>query len=75
LLTAAAEKHRNAGRSRMAATLFNLYADRSGCRAISVGTQPADHVHPEVVLVAMGGTTIHVRVPLGSGRLSEQAVG
>lgn len=41
----------NAGRSQMAAAVFNLYADRSGCLAISAGTQPADHVHPEVVEV------------------------
>lgn len=39
----------NAGRSQMAAALFNLYADRSGCLAISAGTQPADHIHPEVM--------------------------
>jgi protein-tyrosine-phosphatase len=39
----------NAGRSQIAAALFNLYADRSGCLAISAGTQPADHIHPEVV--------------------------
>lgn len=39
----------NAGRSQMAATLFNLYADRNGCLAISAGTQPADHIHPEVM--------------------------
>src|SRR5262249_12549080 len=41
----------NAGRSQMAAALFNLYADRSGCLAISAGTEPADHIHPEVVEV------------------------
>jgi glycerol uptake facilitator-like aquaporin/protein-tyrosine-phosphatase len=41
----------NAGRSQMAAALFNLYADRSGCLAISAGTDPADHVHPQVVQV------------------------
>jgi arsenate reductase len=35
----------------MAAALFNLYADRSGCLAISAGTEPADHVHPEVIEV------------------------
>jgi hypothetical protein len=35
----------------MAAALFNLYADRSGCLAISAGTEPAHHVHPEVVEV------------------------
>jgi len=34
----------NAGRSQMAAALFNLYADRGGCLAISAGTQPADHI-------------------------------
>jgi glycerol uptake facilitator-like aquaporin len=40
----------NAGRSQMAAALFNLYA-QSGCRAISAGTAPAQQVHPEVVAV------------------------
>ena len=39
------------GRSQMAAALFNLYADRSGCLAISAGTDPADQVHPQVVQV------------------------
>jgi glycerol uptake facilitator-like aquaporin len=39
----------NAGRSQMAAALFNIYADQSKCRGISAGTQPAAHVHPEVV--------------------------
>jgi glycerol uptake facilitator-like aquaporin len=39
----------NAGRSQMAAALFNIYADQSQCRGISAGTQPATHVHPEVV--------------------------
>lgn len=39
----------NAGRSQMAAALFNLYANRRGCVAISAGTDPADHIHPEVV--------------------------
>jgi glycerol uptake facilitator-like aquaporin len=41
----------NAGRSQMAAALFNLYANRSGCLAVSAGTQPADDIHPEVVEV------------------------
>lgn len=41
----------NAGRSQMAAALFNLHADRSGCLAISAGTEPSDHVHPEVIEV------------------------
>lgn len=41
----------NAGRSQMAAALFNLYADERGCRAISSGTEPGRQVHPEVVTV------------------------
>jgi glycerol uptake facilitator-like aquaporin/protein-tyrosine-phosphatase len=39
----------NAGRSQMAAALFNVYAHQSQCRGISAGTQPAGQVHPEVV--------------------------
>jgi arsenate reductase len=39
----------NAGRSQMAAALFNLQADPARARAISAGTQPGPHVHPEVL--------------------------
>jgi len=39
----------NAGRSQMAAALFNQLADPSKARAISAGTQPGDHVHPVVI--------------------------
>lgn len=39
----------NAGRSQIAAALFNHYADPKKARAISAGTQPAGRVHPEVV--------------------------
>ena len=39
----------NAGRSQIAAALFNRAADPAKARAISAGTQPADRVHPEVV--------------------------
>ncbi len=39
----------NAGRSQIAAALFNRNADPKKARAISAGTQPADRVHPEVV--------------------------
>ena len=39
----------NAGRSQIAAALFNQYADQSKARAISAGTQPAARVHPEVI--------------------------
>lgn len=39
----------NAGRSQIAAALFNRYADPSKARAISAGTHPAARVHPEVM--------------------------
>lgn len=39
----------NAGRSQMAAAFFNALADPSSAQAISAGTQPGEHVHPEVV--------------------------
>jgi arsenate reductase (thioredoxin) len=39
----------NAGRSQIAAALFNKYADPAKAHAISAGTQPADRVHAEVV--------------------------
>lgn len=41
----------NAGRSQMAAAFFNAFTDPSTARAISAGTQPAAHVHPEVINV------------------------
>jgi arsenate reductase len=41
----------NAGRSQIAAALFNHYADPARARAISAGTQPAARVHPEVIEV------------------------
>ncbi len=41
----------NAGRSQMAAALFNAVADPSRAQAISAGTEPAARVHPEVVEV------------------------
>jgi arsenate reductase (thioredoxin) len=47
----------------MAAALFNLYADHSGCLAISAGTEPADNVHPEVVEVMR-----EIGIDLGSAR-------
>src|SRR5688572_26523725 len=40
----------NAGRSQMAAALFNAVADPSKAVAESAGTIPGDRVHPEVVL-------------------------
>lgn len=39
----------NAGRSQIAAAWFEALADATKARALSAGTQPADHVHPVVV--------------------------
>ena len=41
----------NAGRSQMAAALFNQLADPAKARALSAGTEPAERVHPEVLAV------------------------
>jgi arsenate reductase len=54
----------NAGRSQIAAALFNHYADASKARAISAGTQPAERVHPEVVVTMRGrGLDLTAQVP------------
>jgi arsenate reductase (thioredoxin) len=39
----------NAGRSQMAAAWFTALADPSKARAVSAGTEPGPHVHPEVL--------------------------
>ena len=41
----------NAGRSQMAAAWLTALADPARARAVSAGTEPAAHVHPEVVTV------------------------
>ena len=41
----------NAGRSQMAAALFNQIADPSLAQAVSAGTEPATHIHLEVLSV------------------------
>jgi arsenate reductase len=41
----------NAGRSQMAAALFNQLADPEKGQALSAGTSPGERVHPEVVTV------------------------
>ncbi|RPI57408.1 MAG: arsenate reductase ArsC [Acidobacteria bacterium] len=41
----------NAGRSQMAAAIFNQLANPRRAKAISAGTHPKDEVHPEVVAV------------------------
>lgn len=53
----------NAGRSQMAAALFNIYADRRNCAAISAGTAPAERIHPEVV-----GAMREIGIDIGSAR-------
>lgn len=40
----------NAGRSQMAAAWFNALADPMKAVALSAGTEPGPHVHPEVVV-------------------------
>jgi arsenate reductase len=41
----------NAGRSQIAAALFNRLADPAKARGVSAGTSPGERVHPEVVAV------------------------
>ncbi len=41
----------NAGRSQMAAAIFNALSDPGLARGISAGTEPGTRVHPEVVTV------------------------
>ena len=41
----------NAGRSQMAAAFFNRLADPMKARAVSAGTDPGEHIHPEVQAV------------------------
>jgi arsenate reductase (thioredoxin) len=54
----------NAGRSQMAAALFNSLADPAKARAISAGTEPGARVHPEVVSVMREqGIDLAVAVP------------
>lgn len=54
----------NAGRSQIAAALFNRYADPAKATAISAGTRPADRVHPEVVsALAARGLDVSANTP------------
>jgi arsenate reductase (thioredoxin) len=50
----------NAGRSQMAAAIFNSLANPAKARAISAGTEPGAHVHPEVIEV-MGELGVDLR--------------
>ena len=59
----------NAGRSQMAAALFNQIADPDKARAISAGTDPGPRVHPEVLIVmAERGVDLTDAIPV---RLTE----
>jgi arsenate reductase len=64
----------NAGRSQMSAALFERAA-AGRHRALSAGTTPAEHVHPEVVQVmAESGIDLAGRTPqLLTRELAEQA--
>lgn len=54
----------NAGRSQIAAALFKRYADPQKAHAISAGTHPGAHVHPEVVTMMAGrGIDLSGQVP------------
>lgn len=66
----------NAGRSQMAAALFNEAVDPSRARAISAGTRPGPAVHPEVVEVMreIGIDLTRVRPRLLTDGLAAQAV-
>ena len=65
----------NAGRSQMAAALFNQRADPAKARAVSAGTQPGDRVHPEVIAVMdeVGVDLRNARPQLLSRELAEGA--
>ncbi len=59
----------NAGRSQMAAALFNQIVDPDKARAISAGTDPGPRVHPEVLIVmAERGVDLTNAIPV---RLTE----
>jgi arsenate reductase len=49
----------NAGRSQIAAALFNSMTDPERVRAISAGTEPAPRIHPQVV-VALAEVGMHL---------------
>jgi arsenate reductase len=54
----------NAGRSQMAAAWLDALADPAKARAISAGSEPGAHVHPEVVAVMREvGIDLSAQVP------------
>ncbi len=65
----------NAGRSQMAAAFFNALAAPDRARAVSAGTSPAEHVHPEVVAVMREATfdLSHARPQRLTAELAQEA--
>lgn len=65
----------NAGRSQMAAALFNHVADPAKARALSAGTKPGAAVHPEVreVMLELGIDLSGARPQLLTSELSRGA--
>lgn len=65
----------NAGRSQMAAALFNQLADPSRGRAISAGTTPGDRIHPEVLeaMRELGIDLADARPQKLTGELAQEA--
>src|SRR5688572_12753689 len=65
----------NAGRSQMAAALFNASADPTKARAISAGTQPGTRVHPEVfeAMREIGIDMTHAKPQLLTDELADGA--
>lgn len=64
----------NAGRSQMAAAIFNALADPARARAISAGTSPGDTVHP-VVIEAMREDGIDLSAARPQRLTAEMAAG
>jgi arsenate reductase len=64
----------NAGRSQMAAHVFNHLADPARARAVSAGTDPADRVNP-VVVAAMAEIGIDVSAAVPQRLTAELAAG
>jgi arsenate reductase (thioredoxin) len=65
----------NAGRSQMAAAFFNQQADPRRAVALSAGTRPALHVHPEVLetMREVGVDLVSMRPRLLTRALAESA--
>ncbi len=65
----------NAGRSQMAAAIFNQLADPNVAQAVSAGTDPGERVHPEVVAVMreVGVDLSAVRPQKLTGALAREA--